>query len=286
VACLAGKAYSMSKCRDLETQIRSLDEIKEIMNAMKNLSLMEIHRLARLLDTQHRVVATVESAAAYFLSFHPQQLARTAKPREVYVIVGSERGFCGDFNEALLHGLERHGGVPSGAGLVAVGGKLANKMAGDQRATAFVNGASVVEEVDSVLTNLTETLTKLASEQTVCGPLTVLHKVQDSEGVQFSVLRPFKQPESKLVSAYPPVLNVKPEVFLRELADQYLMAALQEVLYRSLAAENQRRLQHMDSAVNRLERVSAKLARRHNVLRQEEITEEIEVIMLGAEWLK
>jgi F-type H+-transporting ATPase subunit gamma len=279
----------MSKCRDLETQIRSLDEIKEIMNAMKNLSLMEIHRLERLLDTQQRVVATLESAAADFLSFHPQQLVRTAKPREVYVIVGSERGFCGDFNEALLHGLERHGGVPAGAGLVAVGGKLANKMAGDQRVTSFVNGASVVEEVDSVLTNLTQTLSKLASEHAVRGPLllTVLHKVPDSEDVQFSVLRPFKQPESKLVSsAYPPVLNVKPEIFVRELADQYLMAALQEVLYRSLAAENQRRLQHMDSAVSRLERVSAELARRHNALRQEEITEEIEVIMLGAEWLK
>lgn len=279
----------MSKCRDLEEQIRSLDEIKEIMNAMKNLSLMQIHRLARLVDTQHKVITTLESAAADFLSFYPQRLPRTARFQEVYVIVGSERGFCGDFNEALLHTLERYGGVLGGAALVVIGGKLANKMAGDLRVTAFVNGASVVEEVDSVLTNVTQTLSELASGRAVSSPLrlTVLHKAEDSEDVQISVLRPFKQSKSKLApSAYPPMLNVEPEVFLRELGNQYLIAALQEVLYRSLAAENRKRLQHMESAVSRLERVSAELARRHNALRQEEITEEIEVIMLGAEWFK
>ena len=39
----------MSNRRDIETQLRSLNEIKEIMNAMKNLSLMEVHKLARFL---------------------------------------------------------------------------------------------------------------------------------------------------------------------------------------------------------------------------------------------
>jgi len=54
----------MSKRRDLETQIHSLNEIREIMNAMKNLSLMEVHRLTRFLDTQARVVAGIEAAAS------------------------------------------------------------------------------------------------------------------------------------------------------------------------------------------------------------------------------
>jgi F-type H+-transporting ATPase subunit gamma len=51
-------------------------------------------------------------------------------------------------------------------------------------------------------------------------------------------------------------------------------------------AENQRRMQHMDAAVRRLELTCADLLRRRNILRQEEITEEIEVIMLSVEALE
>jgi F-type H+-transporting ATPase subunit gamma len=42
----------------------------------------------------------------------------------------------------------------------------------------------------------------------------------------------------------------------------------------------------MDTAVRRLEKTSAELVRRNNTLRQEEITEEIEVIMLSVEALE
>ncbi len=60
------------------------------------------------------------------------------------------------------------------------------------------------------------------------------------------------------------------------------MSVLQELLYRSLMAENQRRMQHMDSAIRLIDRTAKDLWRRRNILRQEEITEEIEVIMLSA----
>jgi F-type H+-transporting ATPase subunit gamma len=88
----------MSKRRDLGARIRSLNEIKEIMNAMKNLSLIETNRLERLLDTQRRVVSTIESAAADFLSFHPYLVSRAEESRDVYLLVGTERGFCGDYS--------------------------------------------------------------------------------------------------------------------------------------------------------------------------------------------
>jgi F-type H+-transporting ATPase subunit gamma len=44
-------------------------------------------------------------------------------------------------------------------------------------------------------------------------------------------------------------------------------------------------MQHMDAAVRRLEKISRELVRKRNTLRQEEITEEIEVIMLSVEAL-
>jgi F-type H+-transporting ATPase subunit gamma len=67
------------------------------------------------------------------------------------------------------------------------------------------------------------------------------------------------------------------------LLDQYLFAVLHEIFYTSLMAENRSRFQHMDQALQRLEKETDGLKRKYHVLRQEEITQEIAVIMLSAE---
>jgi F-type H+-transporting ATPase subunit gamma len=66
------------------------------------------------------------------------------------------------------------------------------------------------------------------------------------------------------------------------LLDRYLFVALQEICYTSLMAENQKRIQHMTGAVHRLDETTAELMRRYHMRRQEDITEEIEVILLNA----
>jgi F-type H+-transporting ATPase subunit gamma len=278
----------MSKRRDLETHIRSLNEISEIMNAMKNLSLMEVHRLNRFLDTQRRVVAGIEAAAADFLLFHPELCPGEEEFRNVHLLLGSERGFCGDFNESLVRALENNVRSVRDLTLVVIGGKLGAKLTDDARVTAFLDGPSVVEEVDSVLMKLMETITALSAPSHAGGPLrlTVFHHDPAGENVKISGLRPFQKREQKNIRfAHAPLLYLQPQVFVTGLAEQYLFAALHELLYSSLMAENQRRMQHMDSAVRRLERTSAELWQKRNILRQEEITEEIEVIMLSVQAL-
>lgn len=108
------------------------------------------------------------------------------------------------------------------------------------------------------------------------------HAEEDGEGVRLSIFAPFRHPEREApIFSNPPLLNLPPANFLVEFADHYLLAALYAVLYRSLMVENRRRLQHMDNATHRLEQRMEELRRQRNRLRQEEITNEIEVIMLG-----
>jgi F-type H+-transporting ATPase subunit gamma len=61
------------------------------------------------------------------------------------------------------------------------------------------------------------------------------------------------------------------------------LAVLHEIIYLSLAAENRRRLQHREGAVNHLDDEIVNLQHKAQTYRQEEITEEIEVILLNAE---
>jgi F-type H+-transporting ATPase subunit gamma len=279
----------VSKRREIERQVRSLNDIGEIMNAMKNLSLMESHRLSRFIQTQRRVVSGIESAAEDFLNFWPYGIPNGEGYYDLYLLIGAERGFCGDFNESIMRAFDREIGEVHDGAVVVVGGKLAAKLEGDRRIGALLEGASVVEDVEHVLAKLMDTLSSIKASRAGARPLrvTVLHHNWETESVEISVLRPFKKPKSeKTRFPYAPMLNLDPHSFLRGLVEMYLLAALQELLYGSLLAENQRRMQHMDSAVRRLERTSEELVLRRNVLRQEEITEEIEIIMLSVGALK
>ena len=53
------------------------------------------------------------------------------------------------------------------------------------------------------------------------------------------------------------------------------------IFFSALTAEHQQRLQHLDGALGRVAERSRELGLRRNALRQEEITEEIELIMLN-----
>jgi F-type H+-transporting ATPase subunit gamma len=279
----------MSNRRDIETQLRSLNEIKEIMNAMKNLSLMEVHKLARFLESQLKVIDSIEAAAADFLQFFRTLFPGVEKFREIYLLIGSERGFCGDFNEALMRAFESHSPTIREKSSVVVGAKLAAKLGQDARLSAAIDGASVVEEVDAVLVKLMEALTGPSAPGVQDRPLrlTVLHHQPGEAHVAVTVLQPLQPASLKgQPYAHAPLLYLQPQSFLTGLVEQYLFAALHELLYSSLMAENQRRMQQMDAAVRRLEKNSADLLRKRNILRQEEITEEIEVIMLSVEALE
>ncbi|MGD2119471.1 MAG: FoF1 ATP synthase subunit gamma [Chromatiales bacterium] len=274
----------MARRRKLEHHRRSLDEIREIMNSMKTLAYMETRKLARFLDAQQAVVKSIEDAAADLLSFYPEILPTEQASTPVYLLFGTERGFCGDFNHELLRHLESdlqqrniHHPV-----LIAVGRKLYSLLEHDQRLAAAIDGASVVEEVTSLIHTLVTTLTDIQQQY---GSLSVSAFYHSSEEIieMQPLLPPFRHLQQQPPAyAQPPLLNLTPQQFLVELTDHYLFAALHEMLYTSLMVENHHRLAHLEGAVKHLDDELEELRRQSNMLRQEEIVEEIEVILLSA----
>ncbi len=274
----------MSKRREVKERLATLDEIDGIMSAMKNLALLEIRKLEVFLATQHRVVASIETAAQDFLSFYPQ--ADTDGLQQLWIVMGSERGFCGDFNETLLQFLNANG-AQADTQLIAVGRKLETKLHDDPRVTAFIEGHSVAEEIHVTLLRLMEVLNTLQQQfdLTKIGCISAVYCDDESNAVRLRQLLPLAASKMKATFPHPPLLNLEPTQFLSQLTDQYLYAVLHEVFYAALMTENRKRLAHMDNAIHRLEKDEAELQLRYNRLRQEEIIEEIEIIMLSAEAL-
>lgn len=275
----------MSKRREIERRLHGFGEIKEIMNAMKNLALIETHRLGRLLAAQRRVLASLEAAAADVLAYYPAPV-QTDGVDEIRILLGSERGFCGDFNETVTRAAAQT--RTAAVALVLVGDKLASRWPPEPRVRARLRGPGTVQEIDTALLALVDTLTTWRSAQPPLHGVrvSVLHHVTDAPEVKLTRLDPFSEwRRAAPRSGYPPLLNVAPPAFLRAFAQHYLYAALHALFYESLMAENRQRMQHMDQAVRRIDEGSRALGLRRRSLRREEITEEIEVIMLNAETL-
>jgi len=273
----------MTRRHQLAARLAGLREVRAILSAMKNIALMELRALAGLLEHQRRAMATIERAAADFLCFTPPP-GETASAATVCIVIGSERGFCGEFNEALA--AEAHAVRARGEQLVAIGARLLDRLEADA-SEGLLAGANVTEELPTVLQQVAAALERV-QRAAPAGPLHVkaVYQHPDGSGLVTKTIAPLPLPERPpRPHPYPPQLTLAPQTFFADLLEQALLLSLQEAFSVSLIAENRRRLAHMEGALKRLDEITVRLARRLNLSRQEEITQEIEVIMLSAQAL-
>jgi len=274
----------VTRRRAVQGHLATMGEIRGIMGAMKNLAFAEHRKVGRRLEAQGRVVRGIEAAAADFLAFYPQPVPDPATLAPVLVVVGSERGFCGDFNQALLReGDDRLAAEPA-LRVVAVGYKLGARLVGRPEVVGSLDGAGVAEEVDRALSAVVAALRGLEESH---GPsrVTALHNQPEGEGLAeralfppFAALPPPTEP-----NGFPPIVHLDPPDLFAGLVDHYLLAALTDVFLASLLAENDRRVRHLEGAIRRLDERRRELTLQANALRREEITEEIEMILLNVE---
>jgi len=156
----------MTHRRDLERHRDGLAQIREIMNSMKTLAYMETRKLSRFLNAQQAVVHSIDEVAADFISYFPQTLPEAKPALTVYLLVGTERGFCGNFNHILLEQLDSLVAAHQAqeTRLIAIGHKLHGLLRDDERLTAAIDGASTTEEVTAILHKIVTELSTLQAE--------------------------------------------------------------------------------------------------------------------------
>jgi F-type H+-transporting ATPase subunit gamma len=275
----------MTRRHEIDSRLHSLEDIGKIMRSMKNLAYMETRKLARFLDSQRLVVDGIEEAARDFLGHFPDLLHPAPPGDTLYLAIGAERGFCGSFNESVRDAIPRTGdGQATEAWpLVAVGDRLSVLLTDDAQLVARVPGAAAAEEVPAVLGRVVPVLTRIGEERGIRS-IRVVHWDPETEGVRVEALLPaFDSAREIERPAYPnpPLLNLEPDRLLASLVEHHVFAALQAHLFGSLMAENRQRVRHLEGALSRVDDRVQELRQRRNLLRQEEITEEIELILLN-----
>ncbi|MGB0467617.1 MAG: F0F1 ATP synthase subunit gamma [Pontibacterium sp.] len=274
----------MSHRRELEIHRQKLGEIREIMDAMKTMAYMETRKLSRFMDAQKDAVASIEYAARDFINHYPDVMPSYSSLFQVCLLVGSERGFCGDFNAAVLSCCEQGDFNPAEGMQIAVGRKLYSGLSDIWPEVLCIDGASVVEEVDNTLENIINTLARIQKSSELMSLLVFYHS--GSELRVQKLLPPFEAFRSGTEkSGDAPLINMPANDLLPDLSEYYLFSSLYKILYLSLMAENHSRLAHLENAVEKLDEKLIRLAAQENRVRQEEIIEEIEIILLSADTL-
>ena len=278
------RCNDVTRLREVIHHLNTLGEIREIMNAMKNLAIIESRKLDRVLESQRVIVTDIDNMAADFTDHYPFDLS-FATDHHLYILIGAERGFSGSFN----HQLQQHyrallqQSPETKAVTIAIGRKFATTFTAASPTPVLLDGASAQEEISHVLNQLVSQIETIQHQYGAL-PCTVLRHDQLNRGILAQpLLPPFQQPPTTHIPApYPPLLYLSPPQFLSELIQQYLFAHLYSALSASLLAENEFRVAHLEGAIRHLDERSVELGRLRRSLRQEEIIEEIEVILLNA----
>lgn len=281
----------MTKRTKLKEHVHTLEEIGHIMTAMKNLSFIELGKITQCLSMQDNVIKTIREVSHDFLSFYPMPpMNQQENPPLVSILIGSERGFCGSFNDNVLHQLDAHNEQHSEwePALVLVGHKLALKMANDSRVMATIDGPNAIEEIPAVISNVLHTLERALLQRNKTWhswQWTVLFNEEEHNQIQVKTWQPFKELDISPAPPFsvPPVLNGSKDQFFADLVEHYLLAMCYSIFYQSFFAENHQRLFHLNQALDRLENKKNALNHRLNLMRQEEITEEIQNILQSAQ---
>lgn len=209
--------------------------------------------------------------------------AAGAAGRGPLLVIGAERGFCGGFNGPLVDAAVE--GARAGRRVITVGRKLANNLPPSVTPAATLRGPGGLEEVPAVMVELIGTVLRQvdasAAVPVQLESLTVIYQ-QDVEGqARIQTRTPFAAAEQPGPQrAWPLSYHFPRREFLRQFLEQYLYFFLRGTLLHSFYAENRQRLLHLDAGLTRLDHQLDDLTRLGRRLRQEEITQEIEVILL------
>ena len=277
------------KLSEVEGRIGTVHQLEAVITAMRGSAAARSREARSRLDGIRAYAAAISGAIGQALALAREPDPQPRKPRgperHVIIVLCSEQGFAGSFNERVFDAAEHHLKT-DGSELLIVGDRGA--MVAAERGLTFDWSAPMVahaEEVPRVANRITDALySRLENDQ--AERVTVIHAIPaPSASIEIVERRllPFDFARFKVAPRLiPPITTLPPEQLLAELAEEYVYAELCAAVMLSFAAENEARMAAMIAARSNVVRKLDDLVASFRRLRQEEITGEIIELSAGS----
>jgi F-type H+-transporting ATPase subunit gamma len=273
----------MEQLPRLQARVTSLRELRDLVRAMRALAASHVQEAQAALPGIRSYVDVVEDSIANGAALLPRTV-ETADPYSasdggVLLVICSEHGFVGAFNERLLdHAMAQR---KDGQSLVVIGRRGATLAA--ERGLDMAWSAPMATHVGGVLG-----VTRGIAERVAAFSIADVAFASYRRGGTFEpiVTRILPLDPALLIGSErrsPPLHHLSADVLLERLATEYLFAEITRAVMESLASENGTRLRVMESADHNIDDKLNDLRQQQNVLRQEAITSELLDVVTGSE---
>ena len=277
----------MTRLSEIQSHITSMDELLDIVGAMRSLAGMRVQESQHALPGIRSYAESMASAigSALLLMPEPSRNEHGDHGRRALILCMAEHGFVGGFNERMLEAAETT--LKSPDLLFVLGSRGA--------ALAFERGRKIAwtRPMATRLAGAPDAVNRLTSE--------LYARIARGEVARIEVMfsryrqgatstiegRPLLPLDTAALSAKQarqvPLHNLPPRPLLEKLMAEYVFALLTEAAVESIASENAARFAAMESARDNVGKKLAGLQENARQARQTEITSELLDLMTGAE---
>lgn len=277
----------MTRLAEIQGHIAGMDELQDIVGAMRSLAGMRVQEALRALDGIRRYAASMRAAIASALLLAPPaaEAGGAGRGSRALILFAAEHGFVGGFNERLVEAAEA--GLDDSDTLFVLGGRGAALLSEHRRRVdswrpmaTRLSGAP-----DSVNQLTAELYARIARhELSRVEVLFARYRQGSASSIERRTLLPLDM--STLATDRPrqaPLHNVPPQALLERLMAEYVFALLMEAAVESIGSENAARFAAMESAHDNLATKLGQLRQEARQARQSEITAELLDLITGAE---
>jgi len=273
----------MEQLPRLQARVSSLRDLRDVIRALRALAASHVQEAQAALPGIRGYAEVIEDAISEGAVLLPEMdgPAGPSAPADAaaLIVVCSEHGFVGDFNQRLLDLAERK---RSERQRLIVIGRRGASLAEERglEVGRVVPMATHIGGVLDVARRVAEHLAAVSFAEIVFG--SYLRGGNFEEQTRSILpLDPSLLAGSRLRN--PPLHHLAPDTLLQRLASEYLLAEITWAVMESLASENGARLRAMESADQNIGDKLDDLRRREHTLRQEAITSELLDVVTGSE---
>ena len=277
----------MTQLAEIQGHIASMDELADLLGAMRSLAGMRVQEAERALFGIRRYAESMAAAVGASLLLMPQPMPQTSADRghRALVLCAAEHGFVGGFNERLIEAAEA---ILWPCDLLFVVGSRGAALATERgRKVAWTRPMATRPS------GAPDTINHIARElyaRIVRGEISRVEVMfaQYRQGATSTIERRRLVPLDTKAPAttkprQAPLHNLEPGLLIEKLVAEYVFARLTEAAVESIASENAARFAAMDAAHDNAMKKLSELRQTARQTRQTEITSELLDLITGAE---
>ena len=280
----------MAQERETATRITSLNELLEIVAAIRAMAASQMQQALRSLEAIRGYSEQIREALSEAATLLPPAgaIEAAARPNKSGLVVFcAEHGLCGGFNEHPLREAERATAASDGGLALIVVGTRGAQICRERGLSPdlVLPMATHCAGVTGAARRVAAELYRMFSERRIAGVEVVYaqHAGAQLPRIERHRLLPLEVPVvQKSSTQLPPIINLRPQRLFDDIVGEYFFATLENAAMQSFFSENSTRFRTMEAAHQNIQNKSGELTKLMQRLRQDSVTTEILDLISGS----